>query len=457
MVDYDASTLPAALADAHPGDTLTIATGTHTFASALTVPDGVNLIGHGIDVTTLRFPTVPSSADLYGLVYSGDAANALTDLSIEGPATSNVSGKFSFGIYIGGTAAASVGSITLTRVKVTRPAASAAIAGFYRAIMSIGGAVTDTGPLTLTITDCDLSAGNGVLNMYCDPNVTNKTLTVTGTTLHTTGTSHLAYVHPGISMSWTDCTFADCPNYAVQHFSASSNVAARYARFRNCTFAANLTHGVLTSDRAGALTEFDGCTFNNTAASNAAITARTSVRVWTSNFVLGAAANGIQGVDTGTIDVLGCTFSSNGAGGGAAIACTAGTTRVHSCTFDLHSTGTTAPKGVWCVGGTATVDYCHFGAKLNAPPATDAPYAVYVGAGGHATIRNSRLTGYYIPVYAAMHLDHASGTLDVDYTTFLIGAGLRPLYQTPGGTAGNAIWGTHNTLGAGVLSPSLVA
>lgn len=456
---YDASTLPAALAAAEPGDTLTIAAGVHTFNTPLTVPDGVSLMGAGMALTTLKFPTIPSTIDVYGLVYSGEGDATLSDLTLEGPATASASGKFSFGIYINGTF--TTASVTCTNVKVTRPAASAASAGFYRAIMDVSGASSDLGAFTLNLAGCDLSAGNGVLNMYCDPDVDNKTLIATNTTFHTTGASHLAYIHPGISFSFTDCTFSDCPNYAVQHFSASAHVKARYAKFRRCTFESDLTHGVLTSDQTGALTEFYSCEFRNTAASNAEISARTSIRVWSSKFTLGSAANGIQGVDDGTMEILGCTFKFTGlvAGGGALIAVNGGEAHIENCSFDVRSLGTSAPKAVWVVAATttatATIRFCHFHASKNVPPATDAPYAVYVGAGGDVTVERSRLTGYYIPVYGAMHLNSDTGTISVDHTKFYIGTGLRPLYQTPaGGTVGAVTWGSNNTLGSGVASPS---
>lgn len=462
MTEYDAATLPAALAAAQPGDTLIIAPGVHTFSTHLNIPADVSLWSYGSALTTLVTPTVPTMADVYGLKFSGEGTATITGMTIEGPATPTANGKYAFGIYSEGTSTTQ--SLTFSDVKVTRPAASAATAGFYRAMMMVSGQTTDLGARTVIIEDSDMTAANGVINMYCDADATNHTLIVRRSAFHTTSASHLFYVHPGISFSLTDVTLDDCPNYAFQHYSGQANAKARYANFKNVTFGSGLTHGVITSNQTGALTDFMGCTFNNAAASNTAIQARTSVRVWSSLFSLGSATNGITGVDDGTMEVLGCTFRYTGliAGGGAMVVVNGGTARIESCNFDLRSLGTSSPKAISVVAASVTasanVTHCHFHASLNVKTATDAPLAVYVGAGGHATVTHSRLTGYYIPVYGAMHLNSSTGTLSVDYCTFLIKSGLRPLFQTAsGGVAGAAVWGTHNTLGVGVAQPSLVS
>lgn len=459
MVDYDASNLQAALDASSSGDTLWVATGTHTFVTGLVFP-AHDVTVRGRSAAFLEMPTPPSVVDLYGVTVNGGVMTTIRDLTFVGPTTNVVVGpKFHFGIYVTGTPTLAVNAgLTLTNVTITRPAASAASAGFYRALYLAAGAGTDLGAFTLTITDCDLSAGNGVLNYYADPNTNNKSLIAVRSTFHTTGASHLCYIHPGISFDFTDCTFQDCPNYALQHYSAGAIRSAEYARFIGCTFGSDLTHGVLTSDQSGALTLFRDCQFYNTADSNAAIMARTSINVYGCNFDLGAAANGIDGVNAGIMDIIGCEFRYTGSGGGAAVKFSAGSaSRVSSCTFDLRSGGTFSPKGVHAVGGSGSVDHCHFHASKNNPPlGSEAPLAMYVGANGSITSRYNVLTGYYQGVYGAMHSNHDTAVIDTDYDEFYLGSGIRPAYQTPGTAVGGLIWGAHNVNANGVL-PSIVS
>lgn len=462
MTTYTASTLPAALAAAQNGDIFELAAGVHTFNQAIQMPPvNIKIVGPGSALTTVQLPTAPTVADVYGIAFDGVGTYELEGFTIEGPTTPSANGKYAFGIYVAGTSTAF--DLKLTDIKISRPVGSSTTAGFYRAMMMVAGTNSDLGSRMVVAEDCDMTAANGVVNMYCNSSVTNQTFIARGTTFHSTSASHLLYIHPGISYSFTDCDFADCPNYALQHYSASAYVKARFANFKDCRFAADLTHGVLTSDQVDAMTEFYSCEFYNTAASNAAILARTSIRVWSSLLELGSQANGIQGVDQGTLEILGCTLRYTGlvAGGGALIAVTGGVANIGYCNFDLRSLDSSTPKAIWVVAAsttaTAVVEDCHFHARLNVSTSSDAPIAVYVGAGGDASLDHCRFTGYFLAIYGAIHLNSATGTVDVDYCDFFIGPNLRPVYQTPAGaTPGAVTWGSHNQLGSDVAQPSYV-
>lgn len=404
-----AETLPGALSAAQPGDTLVIAPGVHTFAAGLVVPDGVSIDGQG---ATLRFPATPQAADTFGLSFSGDGDSTIADLTLEGPLVATVGSKYSFAVLIGGTATA--GAVTLRNVRITRPN-PALTTGWYRGVTVQAGAVNDTGPFTLTLDGCDITAANGGTNVYCGADQTNKRYIAVDTEIHDCG-GHAAYVHPGVEIDWTGVGVRRIRSdkFWLQHFSAGSSGAAP-ASFVRCAFVGSGL-GVLTSDQDAA-TVFDGCRVNSQQASVATIQARNSVTVNRCSFVLGPNTVGVQGTDRGVLSVERCRF----VGGSAHVSATGAVVEVDGCDHRLGpaeptpgkpspapwGTSPRALRAIAPAGRSVTVSF-HDCRVVGA--VTEAIH-VQVLRNATVTIEDCEFSGQVSPTGAAIVVDHATGSV----------------------------------------------
>jgi len=448
MTAVTGAALQAVLSTAAPGDTVQLLPGVHTMTASVIVPTGVTVAGAGDGSTILSWPSGPAGTDVVGFSVAGSATVTLRDLTLQGPTIPRAGGKYTYAILVSGTPANTTGELTCERVRITKPAGAGT--GWYRGVQVQAGSITDTGGFDLHLNDCDITTDNGGLNVYCPSNGTAKTVWAVDTHIHDLDGSHCAYIHPGVAFEFLRCRFGTTPSYALQHYSGGADGIARFARFVDCDFDASATLGVLTSNSAGASTTFKNCRFARITPSTAAITSRSSLVVESCKFDLAADCNGVQGTDAGTMRIVGCEFRNTGgtSGNGASISATGGTTRVESCTFDLRSTGTGAPKAIRAHSATAnptvTVEHCHIHASQNTgTTGGEAPYAVYVGDRASATLIGCRLTGYYIPVYGAISL-LGTGTLTVDNTEFAIASNSRVAWQTSGTPAGALMYSDTN-------------
>jgi len=443
-----ASTLQSALDTAAEGSTIYLAPGEHVFLSPITVPKNVTLSGDPEKWSIMRFPTSPTTTDVFGILPSVGGCS-ITRVVIEGPAQSTNAGKFAYAVYVAGIPAAASAVISLNAVAITRSDSTIATNGWYRGVHAVAGASTDTGALKITIDNSSISTANGALNVYSNPSQQNREVIVRNSTLHDTSSSHLAYVHSNVSFFFEDTVF-DAPgssSYALQHFTASGVLPARYAGFRRCKFLRPQL-GVLTSD-IDSVTTFDDCFYESAQPSAAIVTARNSVTFNGGTVRLSGSAIGFAGTDSGVMTIAGTRFTH--IGGGACVNAVGSATTIANASFHLHPVGSLVPRGVRVQNATtpvvATVRGCTFtGGRENTQ--NSAGIAVQCLLNGTVTVKDCSFDGVFNPPAAAVTVAGDS-TLVVDGSRFSLSTTSRPAHRSG---AGSITIDPSNTIIGGIPS-----
>lgn len=409
------------------GGTLTLEPGVYAGPVNITRP----IVIRGAGRTTTRITTPdPATADVKAVNVSGDVDVTITDLTIEGPAVARAGG-YSYGVYVLGTTVS--GSVTLNRVDIAAPAGRQ---GFWRGVYVAAGTTTPAAVHTVTLDDCTATSANSTLNVFTEYTGNGRSVVMRDTTLRVQpgATGHLMYVHPNVSIVASGCTFdyTNGQSYCLQHFGASTTVAARTARFTDCTFSC-VALGVLTSGHADGLTTFAGCSFTSARASSSIISARSSVVVSGCDVDVMGGAVGVNGADQGHVTITGTRFRvrDNSAG---VVATGAGHTLVSGCSFDLGAgnTGSQMARGVVVKNGVAVVAGSLFRGR---PQGASAPEAVQIATGGRALVRDCRIAGSFYAPYGAIEVGAATSVLNLTDSEFDIGQ-VRPVFVAPGVPAG---------------------
>lgn len=406
------------------GGTLTLDPGVYVGPVNITRP----IVIRGAGRTTTRITTPdPTTTDVKAVNVSGDVDVTITDLAIEGPAVAKAATGYSYGVYVLGTTIS--GSVTLNRVDITAPTGGQ---GFWRGIFVAAGTTTPAAVHTVTLDNCCATSANSTLNVFTEYTGNGRSVVMRDTTLRVQAgaTGHLMYVHPNVTIIASGCTFdyVNGQSYCLQHFGASTTVAARTARFTDCTFSC-VALGVLTSGHADASTTFAGCSFSSARPSSSIISARSSVIVSGCEFDVMGGAVGVNGADQGHVTITGTRFRvrDNSA---AVVATGAGHTLASGCSFDLGAgvTGSHVARGVVVKNGVAVIATSLFRGRAQG---TSAPEAVQVATDGRALVRDCRIAGTFYAPYGAVELGAATGSVLLSNTEFDIGI-VRPVFLAPG-------------------------
>lgn len=426
------------LIDATPtGGTLTLDPGVYTGPVNITRP--IVIRGAGRTATRITTPD-PTTVDVKAVNVSGDVDVTITDVTIEGPAIAKAGG-YSYGVYVLGTT--TTGSVTLNRVDITAPSGGQ---GFWRAVYVAAGVTTPAAIHSVTLDDCTATSANSTLNVFTEYTGNGRSVVMRDTTLRVQpgATGHLMYVHPNVSIVASGCTFdyVNGQSYCLQHFGASTTVAARTARFTDCTFSC-VALGVLTSGHADGSTTFAACSFTSARASSSIISARSSVIVSGCDVDVMGGAVGVSGADQGHVTVTGSRFRvrDNSAG---IVATGAGHTSVSGCSFDLGAgnTGSQMARGVVVKNGVVVIAASLFRGR---PQGTSAPEAVQVATGGRALVRDCRIAGSFYAPYGAIEVGSATSVLTMSDTEFDTGT-VRPVFIASGVPAGQVSQSSMTTL-----------
>jgi hypothetical protein len=313
-----------------------------TFKAGLRVKAGrtVAIQGAGNGVSRLKFGPESPTYEYKGFTFDPKTFITIKDVELAGPSNPGPNGQYNkitnciLQSGQSGTTYNHPYKLRLERARITGE--------WYTAIQGTGG----DGPLELI--DCDITGYTQCVGWSATYN-SGKSLVAVNTYFHDAGLpgkGHLVYPSPAVSLDFKNCRFGGNLRRAVHHY-GSGQIAPRSVMFENCTFEATCKDGIETAQTGTA--EIIGCTFLN---KGIGVALKGHAKITNSTFT-GATINTYDIHSNVNVEITSCRFTNSGVLNGVWKNCT---WTITDCEFNSGQTAIGSnPEGTKTI-----VDRCRF-------------------------------------------------------------------------------------------------